>query len=104
MKEITVLYGFVAALVILHIFAADNLEKSLIVEEVRLSPHLALFAAKCNGSRVASGDREHASVCKVQRGPQHHPRFRSSAGDKEDERKEGNRTQQKVAHLSAVAS
>jgi hypothetical protein len=49
-KEITVLYGFVAALVILHIFAADNLEKSLIVEEVRLSPHLALFAAMCNGS------------------------------------------------------
>lgn len=33
-KEITVLYGFVAALVILHVFAADNLEKSLIVEEV----------------------------------------------------------------------
>ena len=49
MKEITVLDGFVAALVILHIFAADNLEKSLIVEEVQLSPHLTLFAAR-NGS------------------------------------------------------
>lgn len=49
MKEITVLYGFVAALVTFHIFAADNLEKSLIVEEVRLPPHLALFTAMCNG-------------------------------------------------------
>jgi hypothetical protein len=96
-----VLYGFVAALVIIHIYTTNNLEKSLIIEEVRLTPRYETIAHCIAHAPMimvfSAGDREHAPLCQVQRISQHHPRFRSSRRDKEDEREEVSRTQQTVS-------